>query len=41
MEEATKNRIMEKKWKSLEARGYTRPKDAEENKKRAAEAHGG
>ena len=41
MEEATKNRIMEKKWKSLEKRGYIRPKDPEENKKRAAEAHGG
>jgi hypothetical protein len=39
MEDTVKNRIMEKKWKSLEKRGYKRPKDAEENKKRANEAH--
>ena len=41
MEETTKNRIMEKKWKSLEARGFKRPKDADENKRRAKEAHEG
>ena len=40
MEETTKNRILEKKWKSLEARGFKRPKDREENDKRAKEAHG-
>jgi hypothetical protein len=35
-----KERIMRKKWKSLEARGIERPKDKEENAKRAKEAHG-
>ena len=40
MEETTKNRILEKKWKSLEKRGFKRPKSAEENKQRAQEAHG-
>ena len=39
MEEVVKNRILEKKWKSLEKRGYKRPKDPEENRKRAQEAH--
>lgn len=33
-------RKLERKWKSLEARGLKRPKDAEENKKRMKEAHG-
>jgi len=37
----TKDRIMSKKWKSLEKRGITRPKSAEENKRRAREAHHG
>jgi hypothetical protein len=40
MEEVVKNRIMNKKWKSLEKRGLKRPKDSEENRKRAKEAHG-
>ena len=40
MEEATKNRILEKKWKSLEKRGFKKPKTPEENKQRAREAHG-
>ena len=34
-----KDRIMDTKWKSLEARGYTRPANAEENHQRAMEAH--
>lgn len=38
--EEFKNRIMEKKWKSLEARGIHKPKDKEENDKLAKEAHG-
>ena len=39
-QEKIHNRILEKKWKSLERRGLTRPKDSEENRKRAKEAHG-
>ena len=38
-QEKIHNRILEKKWKSLEARGIKRPKDSEENTKRAKEAH--
>ena len=33
-------RKLEKKWKSLQERGLTPPKSAEENRKRAREAHG-
>ena len=40
MEEKTKNRIMSKKWASLEKRGITKPGTREENDKRAREAHG-
>ena len=32
--------ILEKKWVQLKKRGLTPPKDSEENKKRAEEAHG-
>ena len=39
-QEKIHNRILKKKWESLEARGYTRPKTKEENEKRAKEAHG-
>lgn len=39
-QEKIRNRIIEKKWKSLEARGIKKPKDSEENEKRAKEAHG-
>lgn len=35
-----KNRILDKKWASLEKRGIKRPKDSDENRKRAREAHG-
>lgn len=38
-QEKIHNRIMEKKWNSLEARGIKRPKDREENRQRAKEAH--
>jgi hypothetical protein len=34
-----KERILKKKWKRLEAEGLERPKDAEENRRRANEAH--
>ena len=34
------NKFMNKKWESLKKRGLTPPKDAEENRKRAKEAHG-
>lgn len=40
MEEVTRNKIRETKWKSLEKRGLKKPKDSEENAKRAKEAHG-
>ena len=40
MEDHEKKRIMDTKWKSLEKRGIKRPKDDEENRKRAKEAHG-
>ena len=39
VQEKIHNRILEKKWKSLEARGIKRPKDGEENAQRAREAH--
>jgi len=39
-QEKIHNRILEKKWKSLKERGLTRPKDSEENRKRAKEARG-
>ena len=38
-QEKIHNRILEKKWKSLEARGIKKPKDGEENARRAKEAH--
>ena len=34
-----KERIMDKKWERLEKEGISRPRDAEENRKRAQEAH--
>ena len=34
-------RIMDTKWKSLRARGYTPSADVEENKRRLREAHHG
>ena len=37
--EKTHNRIIEKKWASLEKRGIHRPKDNEENERRKKEAH--
>ncbi len=40
-QEKIHNRILDKKWKSLEKRGYKKPRDSEENTKRAREAHGG
>ena len=40
MKEATKKRIMNKKWKRLEAEGIKRPKTYEENRRRIREAHG-
>jgi hypothetical protein len=40
MKEATKKRIMDTKWRSLEKRGFTRPKTSEENKQRIRAAHG-
>ena len=33
-------RKLDRKWKTLEKLGIKRPKDYEENKKRAKEAHG-
>lgn len=33
-------RKLEKKWASLEKRGVERPKDKDENRKRAKDAHG-
>ena len=33
-------KILSKKWEKLSARGLVPPKDAEENRKRAKEAHG-
>lgn len=39
MKPATKKRIMDKKWTSLEKRGIKRPKTPEENRKRIREAH--
>lgn len=36
-----RDRKMSTKWKSLKARGFTPPKDREENRKRAHEAHHG
>jgi hypothetical protein len=41
MEEVMKNRILKKRWEQLEKQGLKRPKDQEENDKRAEEAHGG
>ena len=35
-----KDRVLEKKWKQLEKQGLTRPKDYDENKRRAKAAHG-
>lgn len=35
-----REKILKTKWKSLRKRGYTSPKDAEENRRRAKEAHG-
>ena len=39
-EKKPKERIQERKWASLKARGYTPPADAAENKQRAKDAHG-
>lgn len=33
-------RLVDEKWKQLEKRGLTRPKNAEENARRLKEAHG-
>jgi len=38
-QEKIHNRVLEKKWASLEKRGIKRPKDGEENARRAKEAH--
>lgn len=38
--DAYMKRKMDRKWKSLEKRGIKRPKDSEENRRRAKEAHG-
>lgn len=35
------NRILTKKWKTLKKLGLTPPRDSEENRKRAKEAHHG
>lgn len=35
-----KERVLDTKWKSLEKLGLKRPKDKEENDRRAKEAHG-
>ena len=35
------SRVYSKKWNSLKKRGYIPPKDPEENRKRAHEAHHG
>ena len=40
MKKDSHQRYLEKKWESLKARGETPPKDIEENRKRAKEAHG-
>lgn len=37
--ETRKKKILDKRWQSLEARGYTRPRSAEENRQRAHDAH--
>lgn len=39
-QEKIHNRVLDKKWKSLAARGIEKPKDDEENRKRGKEAHG-
>jgi hypothetical protein len=36
-----KDRIMKTKWRALRARGIEPPKDSEENRRRAREAHHG
>lgn len=41
MTDVQKKKILSTKWKSLIKRGFTKPKDAEENRKRAKEAHHG
>lgn len=38
--QAYMKRKLNRKWKSLEKRGLKRPKDYEENKRRAKAAHG-
>jgi hypothetical protein len=38
-QEKIHNRVLEKKWESLEKRGIKKPADSEENRKRAQEAH--
>lgn len=40
MKEATKKRIMDRKWARLERDGIKRPKTPEENRQRIREAHG-
>lgn len=41
MRDDQKRKILSTKWKSLIKRGFTKPKDAEENRKRAREAQHG
>lgn len=41
MNNKAKKKIMEKKWKSLKARGIHPPKDKEEQRLRLKEAHHG
>ena len=38
MHDDAKKRILDRKWKRLEGEGFERPKDAEENRRRAMEA---
>jgi hypothetical protein len=38
--EEIKKRIMDKKWASLEKRGYSKPKDKAEEKARLKASHG-
>jgi len=41
MNKKAREKIMQKKWKSLKARGIEPPKDKEERVKRLKESHGG
>lgn len=39
MKKETKQKIMDKKWENMEKEGMSRPTNAEENQKRARDAH--